>query len=154
MNTGSTIFLRIVIYIIGLAVFGILGLGIPYMIVSSDVGLLFPILIGMYFPAIPFFWAMYQGIKLLNYIDAGTAFSEKSVSAIWNIKYCAALVSIFYTCMLPYVHYVSAINDAPGVVILCIFFAFSSLIIAVFAAVLQKLIQTALDIKTENDLTV
>src|SRR6185503_7055489 len=125
-----------------------------YMIITSEVGILLPVLVGMYIPAIPFFWAMYQGLKLLNYIDDNTAFSEKSVTAIRNIKYCAAFVSISYTLMLPYVRFVSERNDAPGVVILCVFFAFASLIVAVFAAVLQKLLQTAIDIKSENDLTV
>lgn len=154
MNTGSTMFLRIVIYIIGVAVLAVLAFGIPYMIISSDTGLLLPVLIGMYIPSVPFFIALYQGHKLLNFIDAEAPFSEQSVSAIWVIKYCAAIVSIFYAAMIPYVHYVSIQNDAPGVVILCGFFVFASLIVSVFAAVLQKLVQSALDIKTENDLTV
>jgi hypothetical protein len=41
-------------------------------------------------------------------------------------------------------------DDAPGLV----FVPFASLVIAVFAAVLRRLLQEAINIKTENDLTV
>ncbi len=42
----------------------------------------------------------------------------------------------------------------PGIAIIGLTIIFTSVIIAVFPAVLQKLLKNALDIKSENDLTV
>jgi hypothetical protein len=154
MSTGSTLFLRVVIFLIGLVVAGLCTFLIPYAIITNEVGMYFPILLGMYIPAVPFFFALWQGWKLLDYIDKGIAFSELSVAAIRYIKYCAAFVSVFYALALPYIFYVADKDDAPGVVVIGIVFAFAPLVIAVFAAVLQRLLQAAIEIKSENDLTV
>ena len=45
-------------------------------------------------------------------------------------------------------------DDAQGLVGLPVIIIFASSLIAVFAAVLQKLLKEAIDIKSENDLTV
>ncbi|MGV2643750.1 DUF2975 domain-containing protein, partial [Clostridium perfringens] len=45
-------------------------------------------------------------------------------------------------------------DDAPGIILIGMALIFASIVIAVFAAVLQKLLQEAIDIKSENDLTV
>ena len=46
------------------------------------------------------------------------------------------------------------IDDAPGLVIVGMIPIFASMVIAVFAAVLQRLLKEAIDIKEENDLIV
>ena len=46
------------------------------------------------------------------------------------------------------------LDDAPGVVIVGMISIFAPMVIAVFAAVLQRLLQEAITIKSENDLTV
>ena len=46
------------------------------------------------------------------------------------------------------------IDDAPGIIVIGLVIIFASMVIAVFAAVLQRLLQEAIDIKSENDLTV
>ena len=45
-------------------------------------------------------------------------------------------------------------DDAPGIIIIGMIMIFASMVIAVFAAVLQRLLKDAIDIKSENDLTV
>lgn len=45
-------------------------------------------------------------------------------------------------------------DDAPGVVLIGMAITFAPIAIVVFAAVLQKLLKNAIDIKSENDLTV
>jgi hypothetical protein len=55
---------------------------------------------------------------------------------------------------LPFVYLVADLDDAPGLMIIGMVPIFASLVIAVFAAVLQKLLQEAIDIKSENDLIV
>lgn len=44
--------------------------------------------------------------------------------------------------------------DPPSFIPIGLIIIFSSIVIAVFAAVLQKLLQEAINIKSENDLTV
>lgn len=113
-----------------------------------------PVFISLYATAILFFFALYQTLKLLTYIDQSRAFSELSVKALQNIKYCATIISIMYVICLPLLYYMAEVDDAPGIVAFGFVITFASVIIAVFAAVLQKLLKNAIDIKSENDLTV
>ena len=154
MNRGSTMFLRAVIFLIGIGVLALCVFVLPRIIGSIDVGGYDPILIGMYVPAIPFFTALWQALALLGYIDANTAFSPLSVKALKNIKYCALAISGLYAAGMPYIFYVADKDDAPGVVLIGLIIVFASLVIAVFAAVLQSLLQSAIAIKSENELTV
>ena len=108
MKQGSTLFLRIVIYLFGLAVLGLCGAALYVAIFSLDnTGMYLPILIGLNVTALPFFIALYQGLQLLKYIDQNTAFSEQSVKAIKNIKFCAYTISAMYAIGLPYIFYVA-----------------------------------------------
>ncbi len=154
MKNGSTLFLKLVIYLMGLAVLVLCLFVLPRVIGSIDLGGYDPILIGMYLPAIPFFIALNYGLKLLSYIDKNIAFSELSVKALKYIKYCAVAISLFYIAGMPYIFHVAEADDAPGVVLIGLIFASAPIVIAVFAAVLQKLLQNAIEIKSENELTV
>ncbi|MEH6994350.1 DUF2975 domain-containing protein, partial [Neobacillus drentensis] len=116
--------------------------------------ILYPLVIGMYVSVIPFFAALVQAFKLLSYIDKNQAFSELSVNALKNIKICALTISGLYLVILPFVYLVAELDDAPGLIIIGIVPVFASMVIAVFAAVLQRLLKEAIDIKSENDLTV
>jgi len=153
MKQGSTLFLRMVIYLIGLAVLGICII-IAGVSISGNAGMFLPVLLIAAVAAVPFFYGLYQAVLLLRYIDKNTAFSELSVKAIKNIKYCAFIISVLYAAGMPYIIYVADKDDAPGAVMLGLVFIFAPLITSVFAAVLEKLLQKALDIKSENDLTV
>lgn len=113
-----------------------------------------PIFWGMYLTAVPFFIALYQTLKLLSYVDKNTAFSERSVSALRVIKYCAFIISGMYAIGMPYIYFAAQEDDAPGVVVIGLIFTFAPLVIGIFATVLQKLLRSAIDLKSENDLTV
>ena len=158
MKRGSTLFLKVVVILIGMP---ILALGIygVYWLPSNPVNpdyayILYPILIGLYVTVIPFFVALYQTFKLLSYIDKNQAFSELSVKALKKIKFCALTISGVYVVILPFVFLVAELDDAPGLVLVGMVPVFASMVIAVFAAVLQKLLKDAIDIKSENDLIV
>ena len=107
-----------------------------------------------YLTAIPFYFALYQAFKLLSYIDKNEAFSELSVKALKNIKYSAITISVLYVISLPLFYVVAEIDDAPGIIVIGLILIFAAMVIAVFAAVLQRLLQEANDIKSENDFTV
>ncbi len=111
------------------------------------------VLIVMYGAAVPFYSALYQAFNLLRYIDANKVFSELSVKALKSIKYCAVAISGVYILGTPLVRFIAAKIDPPiGFVGLIIIIA--SLVIAVFAAILQRLLQEAINMKSENDLIV
>ncbi|WP_230161691.1 DUF2975 domain-containing protein, partial [Peribacillus simplex] len=108
----------------------------------------------LYASAIPFYFALYQAFKLLSYIDKNKAFSELSVRALKTIKNCAITISVLYVAGMPLFYLLAEMDDAPGIILIGMVVIFASMVIAVFAAVLQRLLQEAIDIKSENDLIV
>ncbi|MCT2535336.1 DUF2975 domain-containing protein [Aquibacillus koreensis] len=163
MNRGSTLFLKISIFVIGIPVLGLCLFLLPQIAMEAfeqaqkGAGLayvVFGILIIMYGSAIPFYIALYQGLLLLSYIDKNQAFSSLSVNALRKIKNSAKLIFGMYVVALPFIFVIAEWDDAPGLVLIGMVIAGSSLIVAVFVAVLQRLLQQAIHIKSENDLTV
>jgi hypothetical protein len=158
MKKGTTLFLKLAVILMGFPVLALCIFGLPWLAnnpVNPDYAhILYPIVIGMYVAAIPFYIALYQAFKLLIYIDKNKAFSELSVKALKNIKNCAITISTLYVVILPFVYFVAEKDDAPGLIIIGMIPIFASTVIAVFAAVLQKLLKEAIDIKSENDFTV
>ncbi|MDF2651113.1 MAG: YoaS [Paenibacillus sp.] len=160
MERGTTLFLKLVVFLIGIPILALCIFVVPE--IGNYAAELYPniapmkylVLIDLYATAIPFYFALYQAFKLLGYIDKNKAFSELSVTALKNIKYCAITISTLYVLGMPLFFLMGDKDDAPGVVALGLVMIFASMVIAVFAAVLQKLLKNAIDIKSENDLTV
>jgi MFS superfamily sulfate permease-like transporter len=150
MKQGTTLFLKIAVILIGIPVLAMCIFWLPGFVNYLP----YPILIGVYLTAISFFLALYQALKLLSYIDKNKAFSELSVNALKNIKYSAITISVLYAGLVPFLFPIADADDAPGLIGFPLIFIFASMVIAVFAAVLQKLLKEAIDIKSENDLTI
>lgn len=147
---GRTLFLKLSVILLGIPALALCIFWLPGFINYLP----YPALIGAYATAITFFFALYQAFKLLSYIDHNKAFSELSVSALKKIKYCAITISIIYAGIIPLLYPFAEADDAPGLVGFPCIIIFASIVIAVFAAVLQQLLKEAIDIKSENDLTV
>ncbi|WP_127547093.1 DUF2975 domain-containing protein [Paenibacillus amylolyticus] len=158
MKRGTTIFLKLAVLLIGVPILALCIFGIPWLannpVNPNYAGALYPIVIIMYVSVIPFIFALYQAFRLLSYIDKNEAFSLMSVKSLKTIKYCAIVISSLYFVMLPFVYVVAEKDDAPGLILMGMVPIFASLVIAVFSAVLQRLLQEAIDIKSENDLVV
>ncbi|MCL5666164.1 MAG: DUF2975 domain-containing protein [Patescibacteria group bacterium] len=154
MKKSSTLFLKFAVFTIGLAVLALCVFALPAGIMAENAGRYRYILLGMYIPAIPFYFGLYQAYKLLNLIDQNKAFSHLSIDVLKIIKYCAFVISALYAAGMPYIFSVAQDDDAPGVVAIGLVIIFASFVVAVFAAVLQRLLGDALEIKKENDLTV
>ncbi|MFJ7920885.1 DUF2975 domain-containing protein [Lysinibacillus fusiformis] len=153
----ETLFLKIAVFLMGLPVFALCIWVVPR--VALDTGQHSPVLtiaalLGVYATAIAYFVALYTTIKLLSYIDQNIAFSELSVKALIKIKYCAIVISSVYVVGMPLIYYAAEVDDAPGLILIGMVIIGASFVVAVFAAVLQKLLKNAIDIKSENDLTV
>lgn len=163
MNRGSTLFLKVAVIFIGIPV---LALCIFVLLQIAMIAfeefkkgaqlayIVFGILLVMYVSAIPFYFALYQALKLLGYIDKNQAFSLVSVTALKKIKQCAITISVLYVVALPLIYIIAEWDDAPGLIIIGMVMVGAPFVIAVFAAVLQRLLKEAIDIKSENDLTV
>lgn len=113
-----------------------------------------PLIIYTFIGSIPFFVALYQTFMLLGYVDGNKVFSLSSVNAVKNIKYCAITFSGFIVLGILYIRLFVRGEDSAGVTSLGIFIIFASIVIAAAFAVFQKLLQNAVDMKSENDLTV
>ncbi|WP_041658843.1 DUF2975 domain-containing protein [Lysinibacillus sphaericus] len=153
----ETLFLKIAVFLMGLPVFALCIWVVPR--VALDTAQHSPILtivalLGVYATAIAYFVALYTTIKLLSYIDQNIAFSELSVKALINIKYCAIIISSVYVVGMPLIYYAAEVDDAPGLILIGMVIICASFVVAAFDAVLQKLLENAIDIKSENDLTV
>jgi hypothetical protein len=77
------------------------------------------------------------------------------VQTLKIIKSCAIILGGFIFFSGLYIRIFHNKEDDPaGFVAICIVTTFSSFVVATAAAIFEKLLQNAVDIKTENDLTV
>ncbi len=157
---GSTIFLKIVIVLIGLvALAGLIRFpATEGRAANLDLFSIYfhdPFLWYAYLASVPFFVALYQAFKLLGYIGQNKVFSLSSVKTLRTIKYCAILLSVLILVAVVYIRIFHNKDDDPaGFVAIGILATFISVVVATAAAVFEKLLQNAVDIKSENDLTV
>ncbi|USK42253.1 DUF2975 domain-containing protein [Cytobacillus oceanisediminis] len=112
----------------------------------------YPVLIGLYFSVVPFFFALYQSYNLLNVIKNKKAFSELAVMPLRNIMICAITITALYTIGIIILAFLNALH--PGIAIIGIAIIFASLIIAIFSAVLQQLLRSVIILISENELTI
>jgi hypothetical protein len=114
-----------------------------------------PFILYGYASSIAFFVAMYKAFKLLGYVRQNKLFSLKSVRTLRSIKYCAITLSILIAMAGLYVRIFHDKEDDPaGFLAICIIIIFISVVVATAVAVLEKILQNAIDMKTENDLTI
>ncbi|MFA5925753.1 MAG: DUF2975 domain-containing protein [Parcubacteria group bacterium] len=159
MKRGSIIFLRIVISLIGI---GTLAAMIRFPLTEGraanlDLFSIYrdPLIAYMYLASVPFFVALYQAFKLLGFIGQNKVFSLSSVKALRTIKYSAIILSVLIIAAVLYIRIFHNKDDDPaGFVVVGTLATFVSATFATAAAVFERLLQNAVDIKSENDLTV
>ena len=161
MKRSSTLFLKLAVIFIGIPVLALCLFVLPQIANEANEAanrgwdlayVVYGILVVMYLSVIPFYFALYQSFTLLRYIDKNQAFSELSVRALKKIKNCALIISGLYVIGLPFVFILAENDDAPGLILVGMVMIFAPMVIAVFAALLQRLLQEAVEIKSENDL--
>lgn len=164
IKSGSTIFAKAVVYLVGVAALAVCFILLPELVREESVGkptnllLTYTFLGGAYVLSTPFFVALYQALKFLTYIDKNKAFSNKSIKALRNIKICATIFSVLVVVALvvgiSVAKNMDPNEDVTGFVTLGFVFTFISSVIAVFVAVIQKLLTDAVHMKSENDLII
>jgi hypothetical protein len=160
MKRASTIFLQVVILLIGTGVLAALlwepqvegrnANATQFEIYFKD-----PFLAYIYLAFVPFFAGLYQAVRLLGYARRNEMFTPPAVRALTIIKYCAIAVALFIIGAEAYIFlFVRGTDDVAGGVMMGAFIIFVSAVIATAAAVFERILQNAVDIKSENDLTV
>jgi hypothetical protein len=159
MKRISIIFLQIVIVLIGIAALAIMirlpltegrAKNLDLFSIYAD-----PFILYGYASSIAFFVALYKAFKLLGYIRQNKLFSLNSVRTLRSIKYCAIILSILIVMAGLYIRIFHSKEDDPaGFLAICIVTTFISIVVATAVAVLEKILQNAVDMKSENDLTI
>ncbi|SRR5258706_4434812 len=158
LKKGSTLFLKVVLCLIAISVIaGLLwfpqtegrAANLDLISIYKD-----PFIIYIYIGSIPFFIGLYQAFKLLNFIDAKRAFSQGAVNTLKNMKFASLSLIGFIVLAEIYIRFFAHGDDPAGPTMLGIIVTFAVIVIATACAVFQKLLQNAVDMKSENDLTV
>ena len=160
MKRGSTIFLQMVVLLFGIGVLVFL-LWEPHLEGRNVNSTLFeiyfkdPFLAYLYLAFVPFFVGLYQGFRILGFAGRNEIFSERSVKALRIIKYCAMITAIFIVGAEAYIFiFISGTDDIAGGVMMGVFVILACAVVGTAAAVFERILQNAVDIKSENDLTV
>jgi hypothetical protein len=158
MKKGSTLFLKVVISLVAIGVVaGLLwfpqteGRAVDLDLISIYKD---PFIIYIYVGSIPFFVGLHQAFKLLNFIEKNKAFSQGAVDTLRNIKFASLSLIGFIALAEVYIRFFANGDDPAGPTMLGILASFALAATATAAAIFQKLLQKAVDMKSENDLTV
>ena len=158
MKRSSTVFLQIVVVLIGIGALALM-LWEPHIEGRNKHATLFeiyfkdPFLAYAYIASIPIFVALYQAFKLLGYAGQNKIFTQEAVKALRTIKYCAMAIVSFVVVSVIFLLRGDPEDRPPGVV-MRILITFGSIVIATAAAMFERILQNAMDMKSENDLTV
>jgi hypothetical protein len=161
MKKASTLFLQFFIALIGLGALALL-LWEPHLEGRNAHATLFqiyfndPFLAYAYLGSIALLIALYKAFKLLGYVRRGEIFSQRSVNALRTIKFCALSLVGFLLGAEAYFDIIQRRreDDIAGGVMMGFFLIFIFTVAAAAAAVFERTLQSAVDLKSENDLTV
>jgi hypothetical protein len=161
MKRASTIFLQTVIVLIGVGALALLLWepqieGVNANATNFEIYFKDPFLALVYAGSIPFFIALYQAFKVLGYVGRNKVFSPEVVKALRIIKYCA-LAIIGFVVLEELFILLSGNRDLenPGApIFMGILIIFPSIVVATAAAMFERILQNAVDMKSENDLTI
>lgn len=156
MRRTFTAFLQTIIVLIGIAALAFL-LWEPHVEGVNAHATLYqmyfdPFIAYVYVGSIPFFVALYQAFKVLGYAGQNKIFSQEAVKALRTIKLCAVALIGFVAVSIIFMS--GDRDDRPAGVFMRILIAFPSLVVATAAAIFERILQNAVDLKSENDLTV
>jgi len=145
MKRASTIFLQIVVVLIGIVVFAALLWEPTVEGVNANATSLYqiyfddPFLAYIYFSFIAVFVGLYQAFKLLGYVGRGGAYSQQSVRALRTIKYCALAFAGLIAAAVVYMFVaVRGTDDIAGGVAVGLFMILASLVVATASALFEK----------------
>lgn len=158
MKRSSTVFLKVVL--VGIAVAVLAGMirfpqtegratNLDLVSIYAD-----PFLIYIYLASILFFVGLFQAFRLLNLIEANKAFTPEAVATLRHMKLASLILIGGIALALLYIRFLGQGEDSAGPTALGIAVSVAFAVIATAAALFEKLLQKAVDMKSEHDLTV
>ena len=108
----------------------------------------YPVLLGLYSTAIPFFIALFQSLKIIYYADRGHVFTNATVKALTIIKSCAQLIIVLYLAGLIILVLANALH--PGVLLLGIVILIMTIMVVTGSSLMQQLLQQTIVMKQDN----
>src|SRR3954466_517148 len=159
MKRSSTIFLQILIVLIGIGALALLLWepqveGVNAHATNFEIYFKDPFLALVYLGSVPFFVALYQAFKLLGYAGQNKVFSPAAVRALRTIKFCAIAIIGFVVVEEFFIMLNHGDDDAAGGVFMGVLIIFGSVFVATAAAMFERILQNAVEMKSENELTV
>jgi hypothetical protein len=153
MKKNSTVFLQVVVVILGIFVLSFLlwephfeGRNIgatAYEIYFRD-----PFLIYAYTASISFFVALYQIFKILKLVGENNVFSLATLKAVKIIKYCGMIIAGFVLGAEAYLFLAQPGDDIAGGVFMGLLLIFGSGMVAIIARMFERIVQNAIDEKS------
>jgi hypothetical protein len=159
MKRISIVFLQAVVVLIGLVALALMlwfpltegrATNLDLFSIYAD-----PFILYGYAASVAFFIALYKAFRLLGYIGQNKVFSSSSVNALKSIKYCAIVLGSLIVIAGLIIRVSHDKDDDPaGFLAMCIVTTFVTIVVATAAAIFEKILQNAVDMKSENDLTI
>lgn len=158
VKQGSTTFLKVIIFLLGIVVLTFCIFWLPMLAIREPkahpgVYSLYPLLGYVYGCCIAFSVALYQAFKLLTYIKRNNAFSELSLKSLKVIKKCGLTTIFFIVLGIVTLKVIAKVtgDDPAGPISLSLMSILVTGIITAIVDVLQELLKNLLDTKPEND---
>lgn len=151
------------IYLLGLALLTILVVLLPELAREEAVGKVnpppaYPYLIGAWILVSPIFAALYQAHRLVSAVSRHQAFSLQSIKALQIIKRSTLVFNILLilgvTAVIFFAKQVNPSEDVTPLITLGSLAIFTASIIAIFLAVLEKLLKEAIELQKDQELTI
>ncbi|WP_026565096.1 DUF2975 domain-containing protein [Bacillus sp. UNC41MFS5] len=145
VKRGSTTFLKVIIFLAGIAVLALCIYWLPEIVVRDarvhpdTAYFLIPFLVCAYGFCITFAVVLYQAFKLLTYIERNNAFSELSLKSLKVIKKCTFAVIFFIVLGIVTLMAFAKVtgDDAAGPISLSLMGILVTSTVAAFVSVLQ-----------------
>ena len=158
VKQGSTTFLKVIIFLIGIAVLALCIFWLPEIAIRDAKAhpgtaySLYPFLGCAYGCCIAFSVALYQAFKLLTYIERNNAFSELSLKSLKVIKKCALTTIFFIVLGIVSLKVLAKVtgDDPAGPISLSLMGILATSIITAIVDVLQKPLKNILEYKTRK----
>lgn len=159
MKKYSILFLQAILVLIGLVALFILirfpltegrAVNLDLFSIYSD-----PFILYGYASSIAFFIGLYKAIQLLGLIRQNLLFTQKALKTLKSIRYCAMALGVLIVLAGIYIRIFHHKDDDPaGFLGLCLLTTIICIVVATAVAVLERILQNTIDMKSENDLTI
>jgi hypothetical protein len=146
MKRNSTIFLQIVIVLIGISAFALLLWepqieGVNANATNFEIYFKDPFIALVYAGSIPFFIALYKTFKILGFIGEDKAFSQATVKALQTIKYCAITIIGFVAVEEFFILLNHGSDDPIGGVFIGVLITLGSIVVATTANMFEQILK-------------